>query len=107
MKSKSFSKDYHYYDKQPHYGYYKPTPYPTFESTPHPTAASTPYPAAAPSKSPSMSPTCPAGSQFVDICLDSDINIMQNGTVGPVPPDPHGTARMNSVIAITNDEIEG
>jgi hypothetical protein len=50
--------------------------------------------------------TCPAGSQFVDRCFDSLMDLVQADGGGVIPPDPHGAAGTNSVIAVTNTEIE-
>jgi hypothetical protein len=50
--------------------------------------------------------TCPAGSQFVDRCFDSLMDLVQVDGSGRIPPDPHGAAGVSSVIAVTNTEIE-
>ena len=50
---------------------------------------------------------CPEGSQFVDRCFDSLLEQVQQSWGGTsIPPDPHGAAGSNSVIAVTNKEIE-
>jgi hypothetical protein len=41
--------------------------------------------------------------QFIDRCIDSDKDLALNGVI---PPDPHGAAGPNSIIAVTNKEIE-
>jgi hypothetical protein len=48
---------------------------------------------------------CPVGSQFVDKCFESSMDLVQTDG-GKIPPDPIGAAGMSSVIAVTNTEIE-
>jgi hypothetical protein len=48
--------------------------------------------------------TCPAGTRFVNLCIDSGLSIFSQP--GIVPPDPNGAAGLLSLIAVTNVQIE-
>jgi hypothetical protein len=43
--------------------------------------------------------------QFIDRCIDSDMDASQTAFTF-IPPDPHGVVGPNSIIAVTNTEIE-
>jgi hypothetical protein len=50
--------------------------------------------------------TCPASSNFANVCIDSGMSIFSQRPTTSVP-DPNGAVGLSSLIAVTNFQIEG